>query len=1253
MSNHKLDICGCCKGEKRVTPGDTYNRPGLDALAYRVGTHAAFFETMIAALARQKIAFETADERGQEVTRQERPLEQLKTRRRDDFSIALLDAWATIADVLAFYQERIANEGYLRTATERRSILELARLVGYELRPGVSASTFLSFIVEQAQKAALIPKGTRAQSVPQPGETMESFETMRDLEARYEYNELKLRTAQAQFLQEPGKDGSLPPILYLPGQRNDLRPSDRLLLVFGTVDEQGVLVLEDEPSYWLAQVRSTDLLEQPVRTAITLQPGSLQIGDPPDGDGVAFPSWNLGFLSPGTVSGVVLTETKSMQAGGIDLAKCAYHIDKPWNYVVDAIASSGAVTSQLPEAVFGDASSSDAGLQGAAVLNTQFAENIYPTMGQEVAPLSPDERALRAVILLRLQAHLHGHNAPWQATITQTPTGDGGSESKATLSEWPDPNPTPLPIELDNYNREWRRLFGEWKYRDVNGMQHIVHIPVVTLDSIYDQIGLQSQVVLAWDQAGEHKLALFQIATIDAISTSLFNVPSTATRLHLAKLAGDDWNPTTMAIVRSTTVYVGTERVTNPVPYRVLAEKPVADELLGGENVVLELDGICAGLKPGRWIALTGLRTDIPVIGREVALVGAVEHRFVQRDDGKDLPGDLRHTFLTLATPLGLSYWRATVIINANVVPATHGETARGVPPREQDVILGSGDAAQAHQRLALKLLPEKRLTYLSAPTRDGVESTLQVYVNDVLWDWRSTLLGAGPRDHVYTVQTGDEGETDVIFGDGREGARPPTGRENVFARYRVGIGKAGNVKAEQISLLATRPSGVKEVINPVPATGGTDPEGRDQARQNVPFAARTLDRLVGLPDYQDFARTFAGIGRAHAQKGDGTIERALFGIRERLDPESLPVLPPEEVGPGVRDITVHIKKIDGGASRGYRFVGHWGPRGTPVTNQGLRYIYQGLTKDRQGLVTFFHPVRAKGLPGAPADVPLSDMIALRDDLEAYFGDIELRLKNLKASDWDPKLDLLDKLVQSLELQPGGGIVLDAAELGLSFECSDIPGTPYDKTRLRGASGLPQHTLITFHQVADPADKSFRAAMYIVSTEAYQALYEQAVIVYVASEDNAPLTQDSAVIRNLKLALDRHDGSNMAIAVVAFTPRLITLDATVAIAPDRLWERVQPAILKELARVFGFGRRDLGQPVALSAMVDTIQRVPGVVHVQVTRFATLTREQLEDQASQAQAANQSVEELIPVSVDELAFIDPAASALIVLKQAEA
>jgi hypothetical protein len=129
--------CGCCEGTQALTPAPLYNRPGLSSLAYRVGTHGSFFETMKSKLATHEVEAVGADG---ETVETFRPLRALTTRDTSDFSIALLDGWATVADLLSFYQERIANEGYLRTATERRSVLELARLVGYTLRPGVSSS---------------------------------------------------------------------------------------------------------------------------------------------------------------------------------------------------------------------------------------------------------------------------------------------------------------------------------------------------------------------------------------------------------------------------------------------------------------------------------------------------------------------------------------------------------------------------------------------------------------------------------------------------------------------------------------------------------------------------------------------------------------------------------------------------------------------------------------------------------------------------------------------------------------------------------------------------------------------------------------------------------------------------------------------------------------------------------------------------------------------------------------------------------
>src|SRR5262249_49092725 len=130
-------------------------------------------------------------------------LQGLTTRDPDSFSIAFLDAWATIADVLTFYQERIANESYLRTATETRSLVELARLVGYKPRPGVAASTYLAFKMEDAPGSPIqttVDIGTKAQSIPGPEERPQTYETIEKLEARIEWNAIRPCITQPQRL---------------------------------------------------------------------------------------------------------------------------------------------------------------------------------------------------------------------------------------------------------------------------------------------------------------------------------------------------------------------------------------------------------------------------------------------------------------------------------------------------------------------------------------------------------------------------------------------------------------------------------------------------------------------------------------------------------------------------------------------------------------------------------------------------------------------------------------------------------------------------------------------------------------------------------------------------------------------------------------------------------------------------------------------------------------------------------------------
>jgi hypothetical protein len=220
------------------------------------------------------------------------------------------------------------------------------------------------------------------------------------------------------------------------------------------------------------------------------------------------------------------------------------------------------------------------------------------------------------------------------------------------------------------------------------------------------------------------------------------------------------------------------------------------------------------------------------------------------------ISADPVHTILTLATPLAYTYDRGTITIYGNVVDATQGQSTGEV--------LGNGNGTVAYPTFGLSQSP---LTYVSAGTPSGVSSTLSVQVNQLDWTEVNDLTEAGPTDRVFITSQDDAGNTTVMFGNGIHGRRLPTGTANVKATYRYGMGSAGNVAAGQISQLATMPLGVQGVLNPLPATGGADADPVDRARANAPMAVMALDRLVSVEDYADFARTYAGIGKAVSAK--------------------------------------------------------------------------------------------------------------------------------------------------------------------------------------------------------------------------------------------------------------------------------------------------------------------------------------------------------------------------------------------------
>jgi predicted phage baseplate assembly protein len=139
------------------------------------------------------------------------------------------------------------------------------------------------------------------------------------------------------------------------------------------------------------------------------------------------------------------------------------------------------------------------------------------------------------------------------------------------------------------------------------------------------------------------------------------------------------------------------------------------------------------------------------------------------------------------------------------------------------------------------------------------------VRVNGIRWQEERTLYGQPPDARVFTTRIDDNGEMMVQFGDGGTSARLPTGRGNIRATYRQGLGVAGRVAANTLSRLMDRPTGLKAVTNPAAAEGGADSEMLEHARQNAPNTVRTFDRIVSLRDFEDAAREFTGIAKARS----------------------------------------------------------------------------------------------------------------------------------------------------------------------------------------------------------------------------------------------------------------------------------------------------------------------------------------------------------------------------------------------------
>jgi hypothetical protein len=787
------DPCGC--GPAAIPTATISNRPGLDRLSYRAGTHGSFLRRMLAALPIQNLPSASAV----------RPLTALTTRAPDDLAVALLDAWATTGDVLTFYQERIANEGFLRTATERRSVLELARTIGYELRPGVAATAYLAFNVDGSPTSpprVQIVAGTRIESLPAPRMLPQTFETGADFTARAAWNELRPRMTVPQVLTLKAKDSSNGPVAYqlaqtvvfLSGKVSGITVGSMLLFVGPDPNDPTKVATSQE------SVTKVVFEDQFQRTRVELSFTDATVPDPPV------------YVVP-VVFAVAPAVTLPLTATTVETVV----VKQDWHEsdLHALVQTQGWDEDTVVKHVGRGGGGGGGRIADHVVIHLESPLKKKPTAGQ--APSAAVEFGLYG---FAVKTGPFGSSAPPYRSVSK----DAKSGDYVWFNNWDD-------------------TFPITKKSDTTAPTAGTTVPLPPIknwddaDFFFDREVAQVQPgtwIVLEDPTNDSPFRV-----IDRLDRSVadFGMSGRATGVRVTKPDGKGHGNLDGFTVRSTTIRAGSVKLD-------LAELPILAPIGKGtpEKSRVTLGGMVTGLQVGQPVIINGERFDLDG-------VTVSEVTFLQ---------DIIHSkgFTTLKfDPLQYTYKRESVTINANVVAATHGETV----PRE---VLGGGDGSQPNQRFILKKPP---LTYVPASNPSGATSTLQVQVNGVTWDEAPSLFGLDHRDQRYIVRIDNDAKPTVIFGDGRQGARPPSGTENVVARYRSGIGSSGLVAAGSLTLLQTRPLGVRGVTNPVAADGAADPERLDGARQNAPNTVLTLDRVVSLQDFEAFARGFAGIGKAQA----------------------------------------------------------------------------------------------------------------------------------------------------------------------------------------------------------------------------------------------------------------------------------------------------------------------------------------------------------------------------------------------------
>jgi hypothetical protein len=746
-------VCHCDGAE---LPAPT-NLPELNAIAYRIGDFVSFRQAVLTPLM-------------QPATPQPLPLEQSlsvngfpvwRTDGDGDLAVMIAEWFAYIADIVSFYNERIANEEYLRTAIAPGSVNNLIAILGYRPTPAFGA---------RGQIAALLS----------PGPTF----------------------------------GGAP--INLP---------------------RG-LQFQSKPTPGLAP----QIFELDAATSIAA-PDQLQVAPAPQ--------------LIGSVAIATRIWTPFHDFGELALSKAAESFAASFkSYVVTKSAASKFKTN----IVIKDAAASthdeinlkvEAGLLADPNLARELSSGRYLlSVDQSTLLLQGAVKSVDPGAWLRLRRR-DGSSGPWLTSVISSSIGPApsgvGQQTELTVSftGTPDDDLAAAEASLESASQ----TASLWSFFAPPFHHHVVHLS-----------SLQRQI-----QPGDW--VLFTAAGDDAPAPAFVAITATDDVIWDANAKAPGGGPpfesttvtTTDSNTKATTV---TTTIPLAVPHtKLVLATPLPDTWKGAQGVKVAFGWTSVGtLLDQPYAPWSGSPLTLENIGS--TLIPPWSQQNIQLQDSTGIGINAIASQASGGGALSLAAFAQTpptlqppFVALPNLLTVSRGKTV-------QNEVLGSGDQTQAGQDFQLSQSP---VTYL----QNGASyvSTISLTVNGLPWTEVKSFYGQEPDAPVFVTREDSDGATHAMTGDGVNGARLPTGPNNVVATYRVGAG-AASPPAGQLTQIAKPWPGLRSVLNPVAVGGGADPEPANQTRHYAPQSVLTFGRAVSVYDYQAIAAQSPSVTRAQAVWG-------------------------------------------------------------------------------------------------------------------------------------------------------------------------------------------------------------------------------------------------------------------------------------------------------------------------------------------------------------------------------------------------